>query len=147
HGPGSLHVAARRSQSYSFGDVDRTIVHPHRLPRELQEAICAQCHLDSAAEAEVRGRTLRDFRPGLPLRDFQIVYGLATPDKSMKVVGHVEQLHLSRCYQASRTLTCATCHDPHAGPSPSERMEYFREKCLACHSTEACRLPRPQRLK
>jgi predicted CXXCH cytochrome family protein len=43
----------------------------------------------------------------------------------------------SRCYQASGTMTCTTCHDPHAKPSASRTVAYFRSKCLACHTSPA----------
>lgn len=99
---------------------DFTIVNPAHLSRDLAESVCQQCHLRPSAVVPVRGRKLSDFRPGLPLQDFVQAYQLDAPDKPMTVVGHVEQLHLSRCYQASNSLTCVTCHDPHAEPRPEE---------------------------
>src|SRR5262249_52883894 len=30
-------------------------------------------------------------------------------------------------------LGCISCHDPHAEPTPKEKTEYFRQRCLACH--------------
>jgi predicted CXXCH cytochrome family protein len=56
----------------------------------------------------------------------------------MTVVGHVEQMHLSRCYQGSDTLTCLTCHDPHGEPRPEDRTAYYRSVCLGCHRPEHC---------
>jgi hypothetical protein len=105
HGPGSLHVARQRAlprgTKANDGASRRTIVHPNRLSRSLREALCAQCHLNAEAAVTVRGRSLSDFRPGLPLSDFCINYRLDEPDLQMTVVGHVGQLHLSRCYQGS----------------------------------------------
>ena len=30
-------------------------------------------------------------------------------------------------------MSCTSCHNPHEAVSPENRVEYFREKCLACH--------------
>jgi len=65
----------------------------------------------------------------------------------MAVVGHVEQMHLSRCYQASGTLTCLTCHDPHGEPVAEERTGYYRAICLDCHRLESCTVDLRQRAK
>jgi len=57
----------------------------------------------------------------------------------MTVTGHVEQLRASRCYQKSDSLSCTTCHDPHAAPPAEEQREHYRAACLACHDAAACR--------
>lgn len=136
HGPGSLHVELRNSKTLPDSAVDRTIVHPARLSRELNEAICAQCHLRGVATSIISGRTASAFRPGLPLDDFRIDYRLKRPAKSMKVTGHLQQMRMSRCYTQSRTLTCTTCHDPHHRATARERVAHYRAKCLACHATD-----------
>ncbi len=148
HGPGSLHVAKQEvaADARSAAGHDLTIVNPRHLARSQSEAICAQCHLDSAAETDVRGRHLRDFRPGHWLEDYRVYYGLQVPDASMKVVGHVEQLHLSSCYRGTETLTCTTCHDPHSTPAAEERIDFYREKCITCHLEQPCSLPETTRL-
>ncbi|MCI0459631.1 MAG: hypothetical protein L0Z62_21995, partial [Gemmataceae bacterium] len=96
--------------------IDDTIVNPRHLSRDLAEAVCQQCHLMSSFMVVARGRKLAAFRPGLPLHDVRIDFRLHEPEAPMTVTGHVEQLHLSRCYQASGTLTCMTCHNPHVFP-------------------------------
>jgi hypothetical protein len=62
----------------------------------------------------------------------------------MTVVGHVEQMHLSRCYQASGTLTCTTCHNPHADLDGEARVAFYRERCLSCHE-QSCGLEAAER--
>lgn len=141
HGPGSLHAARWKKGDSGSGDPDFTIVHPGRLNRELKEAICSQCHLQGVASVEVRGRGVTSFRPGLPLQDIRVEYGFASVRRSMRVAGHTEQMRLSRCYQASDTLTCTTCHAPHAKPSPGEAQTHYRKACLSCHSEQSCKLP------
>ncbi|HZT80646.1 MAG TPA: cytochrome c3 family protein, partial [Gemmataceae bacterium] len=146
--PGSLHVERHANSPRPAGaaaDIDRTIVNPARLPRELAEAVCQQCHMQPDLMAVARGRKLSDFRPGLPLQDFRHHYTFEAGDEGMMVIGHVEQLHLSRCYQGSDTLTCLTCHDPHGEPRPEDRTAYYRSVCLGCHKPERCTVPARRR--
>jgi hypothetical protein len=147
HGPGSLHAEKHKDGGEVVDTLDLTIVNPSHLTRAESEAACAQCHLRGDASVVLRGRSLRDFRPGLRLNDFRADYVLEQPDQSMKVVGHVEQMRLSRCYKETKTLTCTTCHDPHAKPPTTERLQHFRQKCLACHADKGCGLELETRLK
>jgi hypothetical protein len=151
HGPGSLHVAAERDardRPRPGGAARRhTIVYPARLARPLAEALCAQCHLSSDGMVTVRGRSLTDFRPGLPLSDFCVSYRLDEPDSRMKVVGHVDQMRQSRCYQASEKLTCTTCHDPHTAAGPAKKHQHYLKACQTCHANQGCRLDRKERLR
>lgn len=143
HGPGSLHLARHSviGAAWKPADgLDDTIVNPAHLSRTLAEAICQQCHLQSAATVVARGRKPTDFRPGLPLQEFRHDYALETHGAAMTVVGHVEQMHRSRCYQRSETLTCTTCHNPHGEPEFRERVSYYRAVCLDCHALERCQV-------
>jgi hypothetical protein len=83
------------------------------------------------------------------LADFAINYYSAVADPTMKVVGHVEQLRASRCYQASGDLTCGTCHALHAAPPSDEGeiREHYVRACLKCHAAENCRLDPTLRLR
>jgi hypothetical protein len=141
HGPGSVHVERRNGGARPLDRIDHTIVNPSHLPRPLAEAICQQCHLQTGAMVFGRGRKAADFRPGLPLQDFRQDYTLETPDSAMTVVGHVEQMHLSRCYQRSETFSCLTCHNPHNEPPSSQRVSYYKAICLDCHRPEQCTVP------
>jgi hypothetical protein len=149
HGPGSLHAALRRGPPRPDLTDDDTIVNPAGLPRDLAEAICQQCHLRPTAVVVARGRSLSDFRPGLPLQDFLLGYELDDPDSAMTVVGHVEQLHLSKCYRSSSKLTCLTCHDPHNEPEEQERVAHYRATCLTsgCHGLPDCKVTEARRQK
>jgi predicted CXXCH cytochrome family protein len=148
HGPASLHVARQQERQRlggePAGETDDTIVNPARLRRDLSEAICQQCHLSGEATVPNRGRKLTDFRPGLPLQDVFQVYVPVAEEGSMKVVGHVEQMHLSRCFQRSDTFSCLTCHNPHDEPAPAESTAYYNSVCRSCHQPETCRV-KPQR--
>lgn len=140
HGPGSLHVARHEGPNRApeaKNAVDYTIVNPIHLSRDLSVDVCAQCHLRSAASISVRGRQLDDFRPGLPMDAFRTDYRLDLPPSHMTVVGHVEQLRLSKCFLESQ-MTCTTCHNPHGMPRGEKRAAYYRAKCLTCHQVEQC---------
>lgn len=148
HGPGALHVARHTSGSDTDdndSEFDTTIVNPARLSRDRADAVCHQCHLQSRAYVAARGRSLADFRPGLALEDFQHYYRSADPRLQMKVVGHTEQMLLSRCYRESGTMTCMTCHNPHAIAPSSERATIHRRTCLKCHETGRCPSPADRR--
>lgn len=149
HGPGSLHIERHRGEELSDDPkskaVDDTIVNPAHLARALAEAICQQCHLRTSATVVARGRKAEDYRPGLPLQDFRHDYRLEATDTPMTVVGHVEQMHLSRCFQKSDSLSCLTCHDPHHEPRPSERDRHYQSICRSCHQAESCRVDERRR--
>lgn len=151
HGPGSLHVEKHRASGKTGEaeptDEDLTIVNPGKLSRPLVEAVCAACHLSTVTSVPIRGRKQTDFRPGLPLSDFRIDYRFDFDQDQMTVVGHMEQLWQSRCYQKSSDLTCLTCHDPHARQPPANKLAYHRQKCLDCHAEQACTLPMEERRK
>lgn len=142
HGPGDLHV--RRHEVVDGRDP--TIVNPRHLEPALRVAVCEQCHLLGDQRIERPGRSVFDYRPGLPTAAFVAVYGRRGEAKNT-AVGHVEQMRASRCFRESRGgLDCTSCHDPHRLPDPAERVEYFRRQCLACHERAGCKLPESDRL-
>jgi predicted CXXCH cytochrome family protein len=143
HGPGSRHVdrwtGSTVEDGLKEGALDLTIVNPADLDRELSDSICAQCHLGSPAVIPSRGRSLDDYRPGLPLDAFRNGYQLENPGDAMTVVGHVDQLRLSGCYQHS-AMSCVTCHDPHNMPAEGAEVQYYNAICMQCHKQEACQV-------
>lgn len=142
HGPGALH-------SETTHKLD--IVHPGRLTPALRDAVCEQCHLEGEERVLHRGRSLYDFRPGLPLSDFWTVFVSAgQADEKRPAVSHVEQMRESLCYQRTHgedKLTCVSCHDPHVRVAPAERTSYYRQRCMKCHEQIPCRLPKSARLR
>jgi Tfp pilus assembly protein PilF len=147
HGPGQLHVNARRRGEALAGAFDPTIVNPRHLPPLLRDNVCQQCHLQGEKRILRRGREPFDYRPGLPLHLFWAIF-VRTPDGTdpFKAVGHVEQMHASRCFTASAgKMGCTSCHDPHRQPAAGARPREYRHSCLACHDTRPCTLPLAQR--
>jgi hypothetical protein len=147
HGPGSLHQDLHRAKKLAPGEEDRSIVHPGKLSRALREEVCATCHLSGAATVQLRGRQVGDFRPGTPLNDYTVHYRFDGGGDQMTVVGHIEQLRQSACYQKSPDMTCVNCHDPHRREKPTDTIAFYRQKCLDCHETRPCSVPPVERLK
>lgn len=147
HGPGSLHADRYRGQAPTAGEDDWTIVHPAKLSRQRLDSLCAECHQSSAVSVYVRGRKPRDFRPGRPLTDYRVFYQFAGGTDRMTVVGHVDQLRQSPCYEKSDSLTCVTCHDPHMAKPLTDKTGYYRQKCLTCHTSAGCKLGQEERVK
>jgi Flp pilus assembly protein TadD len=148
HGPGELHVR-RQESSEAYEGADDTIVNPKKLEPTLREAVCEQCHLQGVARVLRRGGHAFDFRPGLPVHLFLAMFvkpPLQTGDS--KFVGQVEQMHASRCFQASNgKMGCLTCHDPHDYPPVGERVAYYRDRCQTCHTEKGCSIPREVRVQ
>ncbi|MCE9526103.1 MAG: hypothetical protein K8R36_08620 [Planctomycetales bacterium] len=152
HGPGELHVqlqeAAKKVPQKTSADGDDTIVNPTRLTRELSEAVCQQCHLRASAAVFSQRKTPFDFRPGLPLGEFVQHFVLETPNPLMSVVGHVEQMHQSKCYQQTKSFSCLTCHAPHGEPPKGEALtQHYNQVCAKCHQPEACHVSPERRQK
>jgi predicted CXXCH cytochrome family protein len=145
HGPGSRHEALRQSPGPVPAEEDATIVNPGKLSRPRLEAICGVCHMSGPATVALRGRRPGDFRPGMPLTDYRVDYRFEGGKELMTVAGHIAQLRQSSCYQRSADLTCLTCHDPHAREKPKDLVTFYRQKCLSCHTIQACGLDQAQR--
>jgi predicted CXXCH cytochrome family protein len=145
HGPGELHAKRQASP----GERDDSIVNPGRLEPALREAVCQQCHLQGEARIARAGREVWDYRPGLPLDEFLVVFfRRGGPSRENRAVGHVEQLHASRCFRASGgKLGCTSCHDPHQAPAAEDKAAYYRARCLDCHGEprKGCSLPVAER--
>ena len=138
HGAGEAHV--RKWEAAAAGDntsLPETIFHPAKADRQRSEDVCAQCHLHVAATIEHRNQRMEDFRPGDRLTDYVGHYMSTSSREEMEVVGHVEQLRMSRCYQADQRLSCLTCHSAHNSGTPTTAS--YRQTCVECHSEEACR--------
>lgn len=136
HGPGERHVEKHRTKSE--GILEEFVVHPGKLSRDLAEAICQQCHLQGDAKVNRSGKDDWDFRPGQFVSESRVDFRIDSKQDVLPLVGHVEQMHQSACYQGSETFTCTTCHDPHQRPEPDQRAAFYRGKCYECHKDEAC---------
>lgn len=124
------------------------IVNPAKLSPELREAVCQQCHLSGAVRVLRPGRNWHDYQPGTPLDSVFVTYvpTSSAPDGQEDFVGQVEQMYASRCFQGSDgKMGCISCHDPHSLPAPSQRVEFYRDRCLTCHHNQGCALAEEER--
>lgn len=128
HGPGREHVSRHQSGSTVLAE---GIVNPAKLPRDRDIEVCAQCH------AGMRWPTAAAFSyvPGERLDDY-FDPDHSDPNSMVDVHGgQVALLERSPCYQASATMTCATCHNVH---ETHRDAASFSGKCPTCHKTEDC---------
>jgi Flp pilus assembly protein TadD len=111
-----------------------TIVNPARLSGSARDSVCEQCHLAGEARIPKPGKNVADFQPGHPLEDtFTVYVAPRSPERTIKVISHSEQLAQSACSRMSGgRLWCGTCHNPHE--TPVQKAEYYRERCLRCHA-------------
>jgi len=127
HGPGSLHIAGKGK-----------LVNPAKLTPARRDDVCAQCHLTGQSRIVRANHHLTDYRPGDALSDF-VAHIVPAQQAEFQVNSHVEKLAASGCKRgAGDRLWCGSCHDPHTVPPPSERVAYFRAKCLGCHEPTDC---------
>ena len=141
HGPGELHVAARRKDAEVEG-IDRTIVNPAHLDSERQLDVCQQCHLNTTISILRAGRTAFDFRPSQRLDDYVALYGDSGSGDTddIGVISHADRLRQSSCFVEAaakgESMTCTTCHDPHE-TFRAQRAGYFDDTCRTCHTDDA----------
>ncbi len=112
HGPGSVHIQTAEHGG-SKEEARKEVVNPGRLPAKAQIEVCGQCHRlptpETGAEPELEDPVTVRFAP----------------------IG----LLASRCFRAGKTISCITCHDPHADALTRTDTAYS-EKCLSCHATD-----------
>ena len=127
HGPGRQHVDAMRSKKPA-----ESIINPAKLTRDKQVEVCAQCHNGLRKPAA----PAFSYIPGESLDNY-FEPPLADPSQTAEVHGNqVGLLQRSRCFQASPTMSCATCHNVH---QTQRNAASYSEYCLMCHKTKTCR--------
>lgn len=137
HGPGSIHVSLKKRgilvDTARF--TDYSIVNPKRLPVQLQNDVCARCHLQGTIVLK-NNKSFYDYRPGIPLTTvmdvFLPVFEGGTEDLIM--ASHVERMMESRCFVASGgAMSCLQCHNPHHSVNQTPRSR-FNNACTNCHN-------------
>ncbi len=141
HGPGQLHV-----ENISKGNIidtskhiDYSIVNPKHLSIELQNDICARCHLQGNSVLQP-DKSFFDFKPGMYLSEVMDVYlpRFSGGENDFIMASHFDRMKLSECYISSNeAMSCVNCHNPHHSVK-NMPPDYFNNKCLDCHSNMSC---------
>ena len=140
HGPGSLHVSAPARPGGKRG----SIVNPAKLAPRLAEQICMYCHQGGDTRVLQPGKRYQDFRPGQWLNETLAIGDLPSTERDADLLEHHSAMQASRCFRASAgKLSCLTCHNPHS--EPEQKVAYYRQKCLGCHTQSSCTAPAVQR--
>lgn len=112
------------------------IANPATFTSMQRDSVCLQCHLEGEAVVYRAGRSLAQFVPGDNLANIAVYFVKASQDTGgNRAVSQYEALLHSACKRAAGDkLTCTTCHDPHYDPPPAQRVQFFRDRCLTCHT-------------
>lgn len=127
HGPGAGHADFHRLNPTAPGA--HAIVQPAALNRAQRIDLCAQCHSNAPAPADLPFT----YRPGEPLDKAYKTLVSRHPEED-HVANQTKAMKASRCFQQSE-MTCLTCHDPHRPTDPKR----VADACLKCHQPANCR--------
>jgi predicted CXXCH cytochrome family protein len=130
HGDPSAHIAAKGHAP---------ILNPKHLGPVRRDSICLNCHLEGKVVVVRNDKSLLSFKPGDNLFDYASFF---VPERESGSGGRAtsqwEALLQSACKRASGDrLSCTTCHDPHSSPSSEKQVQFYRQKCISCHSQPA----------
>lgn len=124
HGPGADHANGG------------PIVNPAKLPANLRDQVCMQCHLEGNAAIERAGQHIYDYKPGADLSDY-VRYFVLTGNvpAGLRATSQFEALAKSVCKKKSGdAMSCTSCHDPHQTVAAENVVAFYRAKCIACHA-------------
>lgn len=127
HGDAKVHIATKGHAP---------ILNPDHLEPVRRDSVCLNCHLEGKVVVAREGKSLAAFRPGDDIFDYALFFVRDQESGSGgRATSQWEALLQSACKRASGDrLTCTTCHDPHSSPTLEERVQFYRHKCLSCHS-------------
>jgi hypothetical protein len=142
HGPAAKHVEFQTSnpaiKTASY------IVNPAKLNRQQQLDVCAVCHGGKMQKLKPSFQ----FTPGKNLADYFILDSI---HNSSLAGGEVEVhgnqyglLRKSKCFIASSTMTCSSCHNTHENERGKTGL--FTARCMSCHPSNAANLQTPTHL-
>lgn len=128
HGPAINHV----NYHLAYPDVKdaKYIVSAHSLTRQQKLDACAVCHSGNDKQKEI---SAFKFKLGDTLANLFLPWS-GQRDKNSDFDVHGNQYQLlakSKCFLASKTLDCSTCHNPHTDAG-KDLSEYSRQ-CISCH--------------
>lgn len=133
HGPAAKHVEfqtthpAIKTASY--------VINPAKLNRQQQLDVCAVCHGGKMQKLKASFQ----FTPGKNLADYFIldsIHNASLAGGEVEVHGNqYGLLRKSKCFTASSTMTCSSCHNTHN--NERGKTELFAARCMNCHPSNA----------
>ena len=134
HGSGAEHVRIESAQrSGSSPSSSSGILNPAKFSRERKVDLCAECH---NGIQRMPLAPAFSYLPGQPLGDYYKQLAPADVEHPDVHGNQVGLLQRSKCYAASKTMTCSTCHDVHTAEKTAES---YSAKCLGCHAWQSCK--------
>lgn len=154
HGPGAKHVETVLSGKASRADIQQAIVNPAKLPVNLRDSVCFQCHLLPSVALVGPRRFERpefSFRPGEDLNDYMLhmeVTDANIPQQDrFEINHHGYRFRQSECYvQSEGAMGCINCHDVHKKVPAEQKVKHFAQKCMSCHQDKHKPLEQTQKL-
>ena len=150
HGPGSKHVELSNSldieNANDLKKVQDSIVNTGKMSSQLQDDVCFQCHMQPMSQRTsfIRnfGQSDYGYLPGQRLSEYMTYF---EPDRDNELADHFEinhhpyRLRQSKCFtKTDGGIRCTDCHDPHRKISKIDQSNFYRRKCLTCHSGADC---------
>lgn len=139
HGPAAQHVAYHMDNPND--KKPQFIINPKSFTRQQSLDLCTLCH----------GGRLQKTKPsfsfvaGDRLSDYFAISPAPPNGNALDVHGNqFGLLASSKCFTGSKTMTCLTCHDPHANEAGQGAL--FASRCKSCHgdaghaNVPACKL-------
>ncbi|MEI6950236.1 hypothetical protein V9K67_23850 [Paraflavisolibacter sp. H34] len=130
HGPAARHVDYH--EEHPQEKQAKFIKTYASLSRQMKLDGCAVCH----SGLQATRRSTFAFRPGDTLANR--FFPPAAPVNVADIDVHGNQYQLltaSQCFIKSKTMDCATCHDPHV--KERDNLAAFSQRCMTCHSEAA----------
>ncbi len=129
HGPAAKHVAYETE--HPDDSIGMYIVNPAKLTKQLSLDICALCHSGRLEEKTAPFH----FTPGKDLSQYFEMSEAAKKTGVLDVHGNqLGILSASKCFRASKTMTCITCHNPHKNERGNTIV--FSQRCISCHKDQ-----------
>jgi len=131
HGEGGQHIAYQ--SAHPTEKEGKHILNPARFPRDRQLDNCALCHSGPWDPK----KPPFSYQPGQRLDEYAPA-GSGEADPAADVHGNqIALLRQSKCFRASPTMSCSTCHNVH---QQERGLAQLAQKCLSCHQTNQCKV-------
>lgn len=129
HGPAAKHVEYQMQNPNET--IGKYIINPTGFSRQQSLDLCALCHGGRLQKT----KPSFEFIPGDKLADYFVKNTTGPATKTIDVHGNqYGLLSESKCFTASATLTCITCHNSHENERGN--LTIFSQRCITCHNKE-----------